>query len=159
MKTSPNINLINLKFIGSESYLETLFLDNYFHKNIKHLRFCHFYTICFYVLAGLADYFLFPNNLFWLFSIRFLIVVPIFLLGYFFTFSPQYKKFWHEISFFYILLTGVSFLIFIVIADPPRSYDYYVGVLVCMIFGYTFIRTKFILASIAGFILLSLIHI
>ncbi|RLC21553.1 MAG: hypothetical protein DRH93_11560, partial [Deltaproteobacteria bacterium] len=154
-KTSPNINLVNLKFIGSDSYLEALFQDRYFHKNITHVRNCHFLTICFYLLAGLVDYFLFPNNLFWLFSIRFLIVVPIFLLGYFFTFSPQYKKFWHEISFFYILLTGVSFLIFIVIADPPRSYDYYVGVLVCMIFGYTFIRTKFILASIAGFILIT----
>ncbi|MCP4761921.1 MAG: hypothetical protein GY870_09065, partial [archaeon] len=156
MKTSPELNLVNLKFTGTDSHLEELFLDNYFHKTIKHLRNCLFYTIAFYLLSGLIDYFLFPDNLFWLFSIRFLIVVPIVLLGYFFTFSPHYKKIWQEISFFYILVTGASFLLFIVIAEPPRSYDYYVGVLFCMIFGYTFIRERFILASIAGCILVTI---
>ena len=153
METSPNLNLANLKFIGPESHLEELFQDRYFHKNVKHLRDCHLYTIGFYILAGLVDYFLFPNDLFWLFAIRFLIVVPIFIFGYFFTFSPLYKKFWQEISFFYILLTGTSFLVLIVMAEPPRAYDYYVGVLFCMIFGYTFIRARFIFSSIAGLIL------
>ncbi len=155
MKSSPNINLVNLKFTGSDSGLNDLFQDSYFHKNISHLRNCHFYTIGFYILAGMVDYFLFPNDLFWLFFIRFLIVVPIVILGYFFTFSPLYKKFWHEITFFYTLLTGTSFLIFIIIAEQPKSYDYYVGVLVCMTFGYTFARARFIIASIAGFILLT----
>jgi signal transduction histidine kinase/CheY-like chemotaxis protein len=82
-------------------------------------------------------------------------VVPIFIIGYFFTYSRRYQKLWQQISFAYILLTGGSFIAFMVIAQPPRSYDYYVGVLFCMMFGYTFIRERFIYASIAGLILIS----
>jgi len=150
------LNWATLKFSHpSEIHLEKLFLDNYFIKNLKHLRYCHFYTIVFYVLAGLIDYFIFPNDLITLFSIRFLVVVPVFIVGYIFTYSRQYKKFWQQVSFLYILITGWSFILFTMIAEPPGAYGYYVGIFFCMMFGYTFIRERFIYASIAGLILLS----
>ncbi len=149
-----HLNRINLKFDLSGKYLEKPFQEKYFHTNVNHLRNCHFYTIFFYVLAGLVDYFLFPQDVGYLFLVRFLIVVPIFSIGYFFTYSRHYQKLWQEISFGYILLTGGSFIAFMVIAQPPKSYDYYVGVLFCMMFGYTFIRERFIHASIAGLILI-----
>jgi two-component system cell cycle sensor histidine kinase/response regulator CckA len=136
-----------------EPNLETTFLDQYFEKNITHLRICHIYTIIFYLLAGLIDYFLFPNDLIFLFSVRFFIVLPIFVIGYIFTYSKYYRNYWQQISLFYILLTGSSFIVFTIIAEHPRSYDYYVGTVFCMIFGYTFIRERFIYASIAGLIL------
>jgi len=130
------LNWATLKFSHpSEIHLEKLFLDNYFIKNLKHLRYCHFYTIVFYVLAGLIDYFIFPNDLITLFSIRFLVVVPVFIVGYIFTYSRQYKKFWQQVSFLYILITGWSFILFTMIAEPPGAYGYYVGIFFCMMFG------------------------
>jgi len=148
------LNWVTLKFSGSTgNYLEKLFNEKYFINNLIHLRYCHFFTILFYLLAGLVDYFLFPNDLIALFSIRFLIVVPIIIAGFIFTYSDHYKNIWQQVSFFYILITGWSFIIFTIIAQPPNAYGYYVGILFCMMFGYTFIRERFIYASVAGLIL------
>lgn len=149
------LNWLNLRFEESADKLEQRFQDKYFHSNIKHVRSCHFYTIAFYAAAGYIDYLFFTKNLFWLFFIRFLIVVPIFIIGYFFTFSRLYEKKWQLISLFYILLTGGSFIVFMAIGDPPKAYDYYAGIIFCMVFGYTFIRERFIYASVAGLILLT----
>ncbi|RLB93738.1 MAG: hypothetical protein DRH26_03125 [Deltaproteobacteria bacterium] len=152
--TKACLNFITLEFSKSESHLEKDFQEKFFHSNIAHLRNCHFYTILFYVLAGFIDYYLFPEDLLSLFTIRFLLVVPVFLLGYFFSFTVWYKKTWKQISFFYILLTGSSFIAFTAIGHAPEAYDYWVGILFCMVFGYTFIREPFIYASTAGSILL-----
>ena len=147
-----DINLVwfNLNFLPHEKHLEQPFRDKYFNDCLKHLRYCHFYTIFFYLLAGLLDYFLFPQNVFTLFFIRFFFVIPVFIVGYLFTFSHHYKDYWQQISVFYILLTGGSFILFTVIAQPPKAYDYYTGIVISMMFGYTFIRERFIYASIAG---------
>jgi len=136
-----------------DSRLEKRFTDHYFKKNVNHLRYCHVFTILFYVLAGLVDYQLFPNDLAVLFSIRFLVVVPAFAIGLGFTYSRFYERVWQQVSFGYILLTGWSFIAFTSIAEPPAAYGYYVGILFCMMFGYTFIRERFIYASVAGLIL------
>ncbi|MCK5684927.1 PAS domain S-box protein, partial [bacterium] len=151
-----SLNFINLQFPKSNEYLEKNFQEKYFQSNLSHIRNCHFYTIIFYLLAGLIDYSLFPEDLLPIFAIRFLVVVPIFIFGYFFSYSAWYKQNWREISFFYILLTGSSFIFFTVIGQAPESYNYWVGILFCMVFGYTFIREPFIYASVAGCILLIL---
>jgi PAS domain S-box-containing protein len=148
------LNWLTLKFLRSENNLEHRFQEKYLSSNIKHVRACHLYTMAFYTAAGYIDYLFFPETLRWLFFIRFLIVIPIFILGYFFTFSRHYKQTWQLISFFYILLTGGSFIAFMAIANPPMAYDYYLGIIFCMVFGYTFIRERFIYASAAGLILL-----
>jgi len=154
--TKTNLDTVNLKFSKSERYLEKNFQEKYLNSNIAHIRNCHFFTIIFYVLAGFIDYLLFPQEYLTLLAIRFLLVVPIFLVGYFFTYSDRYKRIWREISCFYILLTGSSFIIFTIIGQAPVAYDYWVGIVFCMVFGYTFIREPFIYASIAGLTLILL---
>jgi two-component system cell cycle sensor histidine kinase/response regulator CckA len=139
----------------ADRHLETIFQESFFLKNLAHLRLCHLFTIIFYLLAGLIDIFLFPNDLVALFSIRFLVVVPVVIIGLFFTYTRYYQKVWQEVSFIYILTTGWSFIGFTVIAEPPGAYGYYVGILFCLMFGYTFIRERFIYASTAGLILVS----
>ena len=151
--TKVCFNIINLQFSKSDSYLEKEFQEKFFNSNIDHIRNCHFYTIIFYFLAGFIDYYLFPEDLLPLFAIRFL-VVSVFIFGYFFTFSDKFKKVWREISCFYILLTGSSFILFTTIGQTPEAYDYWVGILFCMVFGYTFIREPFIYASLAGLFLI-----
>ncbi len=150
------LNFFNLQFSKSKESLEKNFQEQYFQSNISHIRNCHFYTIIFYLFAGLIDYSLFPEDFSSMFAIRFLVVVPVFIFGYFLSYSAWYKQNWREISFFYIVLTGSSFILFTVIGQVPESYNYWVGILFCMVFGYTFIREPFIYASAAGCILLIL---
>ena len=42
----------------------------------------------------------------------------------------------------------------LVYCNPPMSYSFYAGLMVCLIFGYTFIRSFFIHATIAGWTVL-----
>jgi len=148
------LNWATLKFLGPANiHLEKLFNEKYFVKNLKHIRYCHIIAIFFYLVAGFIDYLLFPNDLAILLSVRFLIVVPIFIAGYLFSYSRHYQKVWQKVSFLYILVTGWSFIVFTMVAEPPDAYGYYVGILFCMMFGYTFIRERFIYASVAGLIL------
>ncbi|MCA1793579.1 MAG: PAS domain S-box protein [Desulfobacteraceae bacterium] len=149
------LNWLNLEFETSSDNLENRFREKYFSSNLRHLRNCHLYTIAFYAAAGYIDYLFFKEDLFWLFLIRFLIVIPIFITGFFFSFSRYYKKSWQLISLFYVLLTGFSFIASMVIGDPPKAYDYYLGIFFCMVFGYTFIRLRFIYAAISGMVLLT----
>ncbi len=155
MKSALKLNWLNLEFETSLDNLENRFQEKYFSSNLRHVRNCHLYTIAFYAAAGFIDYLFFKEDLFWLFLIRFLIVIPIFITGFFFSFSRYYKKSWQLISLFYVLLTGCSFIAFMAIGDPPKAYDYYLGIIFCMIFGYTFIRLRFIYAAISGTVLLT----
>jgi signal transduction histidine kinase/CheY-like chemotaxis protein len=147
------LDRLSLEFTGLESNLETSFREDYFDRNLGHIRNCHLYTIFFYVVGGLIDWLLFPEYLLELFSIRFFLVAPVFIFGFIFSFTSLYRYWWQQISFFYILLTGGSFIAFILIVQTPDAHEYYVGMLFCMMFGYTFIRERFIYASAAGLLL------
>jgi signal transduction histidine kinase/CheY-like chemotaxis protein len=147
------LHWVKLNFLPSESPLERLFWNRYFENNLQHVRLCHFYTILFYSLVSIIDYAFFPKNLAVLLDIRFFLVVPIFILGYVFSYAPAYRRCWQEIHFGYILLTGGSFIAFTVMTAEPKVYAYHLGLVFCLIFGYTFIRERFIYASAAGLIL------
>ncbi len=147
------INQFTLSFSGDHKHLEKPFLSDYFHKYLGHLRLCHILTIFFYAAPGIIDAGYFPEQKYALWFIRYLIVIPVFLIGLVFSFSSYYERFWQKINIGYILITGGGFIAMIVTAPPPGNYSYYIGVLFSMVFGYTFIRERFINASLAGWVL------
>ena len=145
---------LTLAFRGQHRHLEKNFAEDYFNKNLSHLRLCHWLTIFFYSIPGILDASFFPEMKASLWTIRYLVVCPVFLLGLGFTYTPYYRRWWQLISMGYILLTGGGFIWMIAIATPPASYGYYVGILITLMFGYTLIRERFFIASISGLILL-----
>ena len=145
---------LTLVFRGRHRHLEKAFSAQYFGNNLFHLRLCHWLTIFFYSLPGLLDASFFPEMKVSLWTIRYLVVCPVFLLGFAFTYTSAYRRWWQGISMGYILLTGGGFIWMIAIATPPASYGYYVGIIISLMFGYTLIRERFIYASAAGMILL-----
>lgn len=148
------LNPLTLSFRHKHRHLEKDFAEDYFEKNLPHLRLCHWLTIFFYSIPGILDAGFFPEMKASLWTIRYLVVCPIVLIGLGFTYTPYYRRWWQLISMAYILLTGGGFILMIAIATPPASYGYYVGILISLIFGYTLIRERFIYASLAGVILL-----
>lgn len=145
---------ISLRFCGEERGLEESFQKKYFHDSLTHLRHCHLYAVLFYICTGGIDYYVYQGQISGLLLWRFVIVVFTFLIGYIFTFSKVYQSFWQYISVGYILVTGGSFITLTVLAPSPQAYDYYVGVFFCLMFGYTFIRERFVYASLAGNLLI-----
>ena len=147
------INRFTLSFSGDQKHLEKPFLSDYFHKYLGHLRLCHLLAIFFYGIAGIIDAGYFPEQKYSLWFIRYLVVIPVLLIGLMFSFSSYYERFWQKISIGYIIIAGGGFISMIMITPPPGNYSYYIGVLFCMVFVYTFIHERFINATLAGWTL------
>jgi len=146
---------LTLHFSGIHQHLEPLFQKDYFLNYLKLFRACHLFSIMFYGIFALVDYMVFPQQAGMLLLLRFGVVIPVFFLGYGVTYTAVYQHIWKFLNNFYIVLTGGSFLVMMVLCPPPLSYAYYVGVIICMFFGYTFIRSHLLFAATAGAILVA----
>jgi len=144
------LNPFSLSFSEEQKSLEAAFRKDYFNTNLFIFRICHIVSIFFYGAVSFLDYILFSDQFFFLAFIRFVVVIPIFLLGLLLTFHKSYEKLWPWTNNFYVILTGGGFILMIAYCPPPLSYSYYAGIIVCLFFGYTFIRSRFLMASTAG---------
>jgi signal transduction histidine kinase/CheY-like chemotaxis protein len=144
------INPVTLAFREEQADLEALFHQNYFRTNLGHMRLAMSMAALFYGLAGLVENTFLPSASMAIWVIRYGVVVPLFILGVFFSFTRHYEKCWYALSCFYILASGGGFVTMIILGPKPEIYSYYVGVIICLFFGYTFARERFIHASLAG---------
>ena len=51
---------------------------------------------------------------------------------------------------FVVVLAGLGIVVMIIIAPPPVNYSYYAGLMLIFIFGYSFIRARFVWATVSG---------
>lgn len=147
------INPLTLSFRDDQAGLEELFLSNYFNTNLNHSRLCHLFSIFFYGISGILELVLFPESKAAVWTIRYGIVIPLFMVSLLFSYSVYYAKFWQLIQAVLIMVTGTGFLMMIIVGPKPAVFSYYVGIIVSMFFGYTFIRERFIYASASGCLL------
>ncbi len=144
------VDPFTLSFRGDLEHLESRFHQNYFESNLRHLRLCHLVAILFYGLTGFLENFLFPEAMSALWTVRYGVVTPLFIIGLGFTYTKYYKKYWYSISAVYILATGGGFVMMIILGPKPDMFAYYVGIIIALFFGYALIRERFIYASICG---------
>ncbi|BBO67377.1 hypothetical protein DSCA_13070 [Desulfosarcina alkanivorans] len=146
-----SLNPLTLDFTGRDQTLEKPFRRAYFSNSLDHVRRCKLYAILFFSIFGILDAYVFPEQKFQLWFIRYVMVCPVFLVGLIFSYTDVYRRFWQPINAFYIIVTGVAYIAMVVITPAPESYFYGVGTIFCVFFGYTFIHARFVTASIAGF--------
>ena len=144
------VDPLTLSFRGDLEHLESDFHWNYFESNLRHLRLVHLVAVLFYGVTGLLENILFPEAISALWTVRYGVVTPVFILGLGFTYTDYYKKYWYSIQAGYILATGGGFVMMIILGPKPEMYAYYVGIIIGLFFGYTFIRERFIYASLCG---------
>ena len=126
-------------------------MHDYFTRSIGPLRFSLVLAIFFYGIFAVLDAMLFPQlkELFWF--IRFGVVTPVLVGVLLFSFSARFKKYMQVILAGIMYLTGLGIIIMSVYAaNVAADYSYYAGLILIFIFGYTFIRARFLYASIAG---------
>jgi len=109
------VNLLTLRFRGEHKALEASFWDEYFQRHLVHLRLCHFYAAFFIGIAGLLDGSFFPAQKHLLWTIRFGIIVPTFVLGLAFSFTRYYCRVWQSLHLLYILVAGGGFIAMIAV--------------------------------------------
>ena len=151
-----DVHRVTLRFRNEQAGFEAHFLQRYFDENLNYLRLIHFVAIIFYGFTGVVDAAIFPNDKMAFWVIRYGVVIPIFLAGFLLSFTGLYRKHWQGFHVVYILASGGGFIAMLVIGPHPSVYSYYVGVIICLFFGYTFCRERFVFASTAGLLLVAL---
>ncbi|HEC44620.1 MAG TPA: hypothetical protein ENI20_17530 [Bacteroides sp.] len=142
---------MTLAFKGKIQHLEKEFGDDFFNRSIIPFRFSIVLAIFFYGIFAFLDSIMFPElkELFWF--IRFGIVTPILVGVIFLSFSKNFKKFMQPVIAGIMYLTGLGIIVMNYFASTlAGDYSYYAGLFLILMFGYTFIRARFIYATIAG---------
>jgi len=133
--------------------LEKGFLDDYFSKSLKQVRVTLLLGVFFYGIFGILDAKLIPETKWTLWFIRYAIVIPSLLSVILFSFSSLFKRYMQLCLSTAIAMSGLGIIIMIAIAPPPVNYSYYAGLILVLIFGYVFLRIRFLWATFAGWII------
>ena len=145
------LNKLTLAFSGNIKHLEKDFRNDYFIRSLNPFRFSLFLAIVFFGVFAFLDAMLLPElkQIFWF--IRFGITTPVLIAVLLFSYSSVFKKYMQFILAGIMYLTGLAIIVMIIFAARmAENYTYYAGLILIFIFGYTFIKARFIYASIAG---------
>ncbi len=154
-----SVHFLTLNFTGDLSQYEKGFQEDYFNRSLKPFRFSLILSMIFYGAFAFLDAVTVPTlkGVFWL--IRFGIVFPVLTLVYMFSYSKPFKKYMQLVISCIMFITGFGIIIMIIYAATVKNYNYYAGLILIFIFGYTFIRARFIYASVAGWSIVILYEI
>ena len=150
VQESLSINYLTLAFTGEFSLFEKEFQEDYFRKSVNPFRFSIILSMIFYGAFAFLDAVVVPDlkEVFWF--IRFGVVFPVLIAVFVFSYSTLFKKYMQLVISFIMFTTGFGIIIMIIYAARVEVYSYYAGLILIFIFGYTFIRARFLYASIAG---------
>jgi signal transduction histidine kinase/ActR/RegA family two-component response regulator len=145
-----SVNYLTLTFKGESAEYEKAYEDDYFLKSLNPFRLALVLSMVFYGAFAFLDTVAVPElkSIFWF--IRFGIVFPILVCVFAFTYSRFFKKYMQFVITCIMFITGFGIIVMINYAAMIKNYTYYAGLILIFIFGYTFIRARFINASIAG---------
>ena len=147
-------NKITLAFPERE---EKLFLAQYFTDSLVQVRISLVLVTILYGLFGYLDSLMFPEYADVFHMIRYAVVVPVLSVVLLLSFTKVFQKIW-QILLFISLITGGSG-ISVMIMLVPDNYEYYAGMMLIFSAGYFFIKLRFFLASIAGWLILIVYNI
>lgn len=144
MKTS--YNLFTLSFQSRE--LEEKFLEDYHGRNLKKFRVALALGFFLYSIFAVLDSVIVGSLWKKIWLIRFGIVDPVILAIFVMSFIPGFYRFYQIAASALILVGGGGILAMLSLISPPSQYLYSQGLMLVLIFNYTFIGLRFILASI-----------
>jgi signal transduction histidine kinase/ActR/RegA family two-component response regulator len=152
--TSPHhkfqINWLTLSFPKN---LEKAFQDSYFQNSLRQVRIALLLGLSLYSVFGILDAWLVPDAKYKLWLIRYAIFAPYVIALYLLSFSPHFKKYMQLSIAVGVTIAGLGITVMILVAPFPASYSYYAGLLLVFIYGYTFVKLRFVWASFAGWLI------
>jgi signal transduction histidine kinase len=145
------LNKFTLVFTGEIEQYENDFKEDYFNRSLNPMRFSLILSIFFFGIFAFLDAIILPDlkNLFWF--IRFGIITPLLMGVIGLSLSPAFKRFMQPVLGAIMYLTGLSIIVMIIFAaNVADHYTYYAGLILIFIIGYTFIKARFIYATVVG---------
>ena len=147
-------NKLTLAFPEKE---EKLFLSKYFTDSLVQVRVSLVLVTILYGVFGYLDSLVFPEFAYVFHLIRYAVVIPLFSLVFLLSFTRIFVKIWQILLFISLIIggSGISVMIMLV----PGNYEYYAGLMLVFSAGYFFVKLRFFIASIGGWIVLIVYNI
>lgn len=145
-----DLNLFTLSF---QKEIEKDFKELHFIKSLRQVRIAMILSVVFYGVFGILDAWIIPEAKHQLWFIRFVIFCPYVLVIYLFSYTKNFKKYMQLCIASVVALAGFGITAMILVAPYPSNTLYYAGLILVLIFGYTFFKLDFIYASVTGFLI------
>ncbi len=146
------INKFNLNF--NDKLFEESFRENYYWGSLIIHRFAIILAIILYALFAYLDVWMSPNSKEKIWLIRFGIVLPVLIFTFLSTFYTLFKKINQLLFTITSISLGIGIVMMIGISkESELGYNYYfTGLLLVIMWIYTFSRLRFILATVSAWI-------
>lgn len=143
-----NVNKFTLSFAGNQ---EKQYQDYFFRESLPIFRISFILLTVLYSLFAFTDLMVVPEYQSFFFFIRFGIVVPVLCLVFLLSYTGFFKNVWQLLLFFSFIVGGAGIVVMILLV--PDNMAYYAGLMLVFMAGYFFIRLRFFLATLAGWLL------
>ncbi len=149
-----NLNPITLSFRDGR---EGGFLRNYFYDSLTQFRVSFILVAVLYGAFNMLDSLMVPEFKHVFYIIRFGVVIPFLSIVLLFSFFGFFMRVWQILLFFSFVIggSGISLMLILV----PDNYAYYGGMMLIFSAGYFFIKLRFFLATLAGWLTLVIYNI
>jgi two-component system, cell cycle sensor histidine kinase and response regulator CckA len=151
--TGPDSMEVNPFTLAFSSDLESQFEDDYYNKSLPLVRFSLVAAILLYSLFGFLDAELIPSMKEILWMIRLVVACPVLMGLIALSYSSQFRKYFQMAMSTGMVVAGLAIIVMISIIPSPVNNFYYAGLILILIWGYTFTRVRFVWATVAGWII------
>ena len=143
----PALHPLTLAFSGSDQVFEKDFLAYYRQNALPQVRLSILVGIFLFACFGLLDMALIPQDKQAIWIIRYAIVCPAALIVYLITYTRYYDRLMQVSLSSMVLLGGMGIVAMLVLSPPEVRLYYDSGVILVFLYGYTFIRMRFLWAT------------
>lgn len=149
------LNRLTLSFEKDQAHLEPEFRRAYYENEITHVRISILVGLMIYSLFGILDGMLAPGTKYVFWAIRFGFILPLAVVGFLFSYWRHFERYMQFVLAIMVMSAGFGITAMIVMASPPLSYSYYAGLILVFIYGYTYLRIRFIWGTLAGWVIVA----
>lgn len=149
-----NLNPFTLAFRDGR---EPEFLSKYYQDSLTQFRVSFVLVAALYGVFDLLDSMMIPRFQEVFYIIRFGVVIPFLCLVLILSFFKFFRNIWQLLLFFSFLIAGTGIGLMLILV--PDNYAYYGGMMLVFTAGYFFIKLRFLMATLAGWLTLAIYNI
>lgn len=146
------VNRLTLSF--RDKLIEREYQNYYFKDSLFAFRIALVVVAILYGVFGLLDVTVAYEHKSFFFLIRYVFVIPYLFIVFILSFFKVFKKIWQALLFLSFIIGGTGIILMIV--RMPENVTYYAGLMLVFSAGYFFVKLRFILATLAGWITLAI---
>ncbi|HEX9020326.1 MAG TPA: PAS domain S-box protein, partial [Nitrospirota bacterium] len=139
--------------------VEADFQEDYFQKSLFPLRLGIALGAALYAVFGILDAYVTPEVAHQTWFVRYLVVLPACAAVLLFSRSPHFKKYMQAALLSLVLVGGGGIVAMLVIVRSPVNYFHFAGLLLVIMYSYTFSKLRFLYTCLASWSLVGMYEI